>query len=119
MDVQTQSSGAAVFWVIAAGVVLAFLSALAPFFSAGYELRYGVLFAGLAPYMVYGFAAPLLGRGMSLSVGILLIAVHLWLVLGYRPAGTGSYLESAIFYGPLLLALALSPLLLVALRKPY
>lgn len=119
MDVNTRSSGATVLWVTVAGVGLSFLAALVPFFSAGYQLHYGVLFAGFAPYLVYGFAAPLLDRRIRLAAGLLVIAVHVALLVNGHLTADESAIHSALFYGPLLLALLISPLWLVALRKPY
>jgi hypothetical protein len=108
----------AVYWIIAAGLVLSFASALVPFFTAGYKLQFQVMLAGMLPYMVYGFAAPLLRRGLGITVGVLLVAAHTWLVISERFAGVG-YPDGLIYYVPLLLALLLSPLLFLALHKPY
>jgi hypothetical protein len=108
-----------VYLVVAAGLALAFASALVPFYSAGYKLYYSVLLVGLLPYLVYGCAAPLLSRGLGGMVGILLVISHAWLVIGERFTGAVDYSDGLIYYVPALLAAVLSPLLLRALREPY
>jgi hypothetical protein len=120
MDEETRAAGAAaVAAVVAAGLVLALLSALVPFFDAGYVLQYRVLLIGMLPYLVYGVAAPLLPRGLAMLSGVLLLAAHAWLVVGERFIDGADYSDGLILYVPLLLTLVLSPLLLLALRRPY
>jgi len=120
MDGQTHpASAASVSAVVAAGLVLAFLSALVPFFHAGYVLQYPVLLIGMLPYLVYGVAAPLLDRGLAMLSGLLLLGAHAWLVISERFIGGADYSDGLILYVPLVLALVLSPLLFVALRRPY
>lgn len=119
MDAQTPYTGSIVYLVVAAGVTLAFVSALVPFYSAGYKLYYSVLLAGLLPYLVYGCAAPLLRRGLGRTIGVLLVISHAWLVIGERFTGAVDYSDGLIYYVPVLLAAVLSPLLLLALRETY
>lgn len=107
------------WWVIVAGFLLSFVSALVPFYSAGYELLYWVMLAGLLPYLVYGVAAPLLRGGLVLAAGLALLGIHAWLVIAERFVGGADYSDHMIYSVPLLLALALLPLPAMALRKPY
>jgi len=107
------------YWVIVAGLLLSFVSALVPFYSDGYKLLYGVMLAGLLPYLVYAIAAPLLRTGLILGAGLMLLGVHTWLVVSERFVGGADYSDGMIYYVPLLLALAQLPLLVMVLRKPY
>lgn len=107
------------YWVIVAGLLLSFISALVPFYSAGYKLLYGVMLAGLLPYLVYAIAAPLMRTSLILGAGLMLLGVHTWLVISERFVGGADYSDGMIYYVPLLLALALLPLPAMVLRKPY
>lgn len=107
------------YWVVVGGLLLAAASAVVPFHTTGYRLQYGVLLAGIMPYLVYGIAAPLLERTPVIIAGLILLAAHLWLVVGERFADAADYSDGKIYYVPLLLALALLPLLFRVLRKPY
>ena len=109
----------AAYWVLVAGLLLSFVSAVVPFYSAGYKLLYGVMLAGLLPYLIYAIAVPLLNARLVLAVGLALLGVHGWLVIGARFVGGADYSDGMIYYVPLLLALALVPLLLMVLRKSY
>jgi hypothetical protein len=78
-----------------------------------------VLLAGMLPYLVYAIAAPLLERTTVIIAGLILLAVHLWLLVSERFIDAADYSDGRIYYVPLLLALALLPLLFRVLRKPY
>jgi hypothetical protein len=104
---------------IAAGIALAFLSAAVPHYSAGYRLAAGILIAGLLPYLIYGLAVPLLRGTLTAVVGVVLVILHAVLVFN---EGVGQGAESAgglLYYGPMVLALAVLPLVVMALREPY
>lgn len=107
------------WWIIVAGLLLAFVSAVVPHYQAGYKLDYAVLLAGVLPYLIYGMAVPLLRAGPILLVGLILLIVHTGLVIGERFVGGADYSDGMIYRVPLLLALALLPLLVMVLRKPY
>jgi hypothetical protein len=62
--------------IVAAGVVLAFVSAVVPRYSAAYLLRVGVLLAGIAPYLVYDLTVALFKRRLTVVAGAILLAVH-------------------------------------------
>jgi hypothetical protein len=118
MQTQTHLRSSA-YWIIVAGLLLAFLSAIIPFYQAGYRLMFSVLLSGMLPYLVYGIAVPLLRTGLILVAGLTLLAVHAWLVISERLIGGADYSDGMIYYVPLLLAVALLPLPVMALRKPY
>jgi hypothetical protein len=107
------------YWIVLAGLVLAFTSALVPFYTSGYKLASGVLLAGMLPYLVYGIAAPLLRRGLIVVSGLVLLTVHAGLVISERFLGGGDYSDGMIYWVPVLLAVALLPLLVLVLRQPY
>jgi hypothetical protein len=70
--------------VIAAGTVLSIVSAIVPFYTAGYQLQFAVLMAGITPYLVYGLVVYWLRRPISSVAGALLLVAHLWLVVHER-----------------------------------
>lgn len=107
------------WWIVVAGLLLSFVSALVPFYSAGYELLYWVMLAGLLPYLVYGIAAPLLRGSVVLVSGLVLLGIHAWLVISERFVGGADYSDHMIYYVPVLMALALLPLPVMAVRQPY
>jgi hypothetical protein len=104
---------------IAAGIAMAFLSAAVPHYTAGYRLAAGILIAGLLPYLIYALAVPLLRGTLTAVVGVVLVILHAVLVFNER---VGLGIESAgglLYYGPMVLALAVLPLVVMALREPY
>lgn len=105
--------------VLAAGLALAFVSAVVPFYTAGYQLRLGVLIAGVTPYLAYGLMVVLLHRPVTNVVGVILLAAHLWLVAGERFIKGGSYADPTIHVVPLVLAVLLLPWVVQALRQPW
>lgn len=111
-------SCSAVF-IILFGCTLSLISAFVPFFNSGYLLMVSVLLAGITPYMVYAIAMPFLADRLLLISGLLLNAVHFWLVLSYRFTLSVDYSDNWIYYGPLLFAVAMLPLAIYALRVPY
>ena len=108
------------YGVIAAGTVLSFISAVVPFYTAGYQLLFTVLMAGMTPYLVYGLVMYLLRRPVVTNVaGALLLAAHLWLVIHERFIGGADYSDRTIYIMPLLFTVMLVPLLVRALREPW
>lgn len=105
--------------IIAVGLCLAFLSAVVPHFTAGYTLMGGVLLAGLLPYLTYGLVVPLLRTALTAVAGIVLLGLHTALVVNERFVDGADYSDGMIYYGPLVLALAMLPLLAVGLRQPW
>ena len=100
--------------VIAYGISLSFLAAFTPYFEAGFLFKVEVLLAGLLPYMIYVIAVPLLPGAANTSVGIVLIAVHTALVVAVRILG---FSESLIYIMPVIMAVLVMPLVIVALNK--
>ncbi|MDT8283800.1 MAG: hypothetical protein RQ982_13450 [Gammaproteobacteria bacterium] len=105
--------------ILVIGCMLSLISAFVPFFQPGYYLQISVLLAGISPYLVYGFAIPYLRTKVLLAPGLLLLIIHAWLVLTYRFTVPVDYSDHWIYYGPLLLAAAILPLAIYALRLPY
>lgn len=105
--------------VIAIGASLAFVSSVVPHFTAGYTLMGSVLLAGLLPYFVYGLVVPLLRTALTAVAGIALVLVHAALVVAERFNDGADYSDGSIYYGPLALALAILPLLVLGLRQPW
>jgi hypothetical protein len=104
--------------IIIAGVVLAFISAVIPFYNAE-QLNIGVLMAGLLPYMVYGFAVVLLRHPLTIITGLVLLFLHGWLVYHERFELNADYSSGMIYLVPIALALVLITLAAVALRQPW
>lgn len=110
---------AAAYSLITIGCVLAFLSAVVPFYDTGYELMLSVLLSGLAPYMIYALCIPFLNGWLLTLPGIALVAAHGWLVVGERFYHHADYSNGLIYYIPLLLAVMMLPLVALALREPW
>lgn len=100
--------------VISYGISLSFIAAFTPFFEAGYLFKVEVLLAGLLPYMIYVIAVPLLPGATNTTVGIVLIATHTTLVVAVRLLG---FSESLIYIMPVIMAVLVIPLVIVALIK--
>lgn len=118
MDVSFRSQILA-YTLILIGAALALLSAVVPHYAAGYRFDGGVLLSGLLPYAIYGLAAPLLRRPLTVVVGAIVVAVHAVLVFNERILQGGDYAAGLIYYGPVWLALLLVPLVVFALRQPW
>jgi hypothetical protein len=99
------------------GIVLSTISALVPHFEAGYTLMTSVLVTGMLPYLVYGIAVPLLRGVLTTVVGLVIIVVHAWLVFNQRVLGNADYSDGLIYYVPMVMALAVLPLAVIALKK--
>ena len=105
------------YLLLAAGGLLAFVSALVPHFDAGHRLMVSVLLTGLLPYLVFGLALPYL-RGWALALpALLMVAIHAWLVLWQRFVAYQEYSDGMIYFVPLGLALAATALLAWALHR--
>ena len=105
--------------IVALGVALSFASAVVPHYTAGYTLMTGVLLSGLLPYLVYGVAIPFL-QGWVLSLpGIALVVLHAALVARERFLENADYGDGLIYIVPPVLAVALLPVIYLALKKPW
>lgn len=105
--------------VIVLGAGLAFAAAVVPHFTAGYRFLPGVLMSGLLPYLAYGLAVPLLRTRLTTLAGIILLGLHAALVVSERFIGGADYSNGLIHTGPLVLALATLPLLVIGLSQPW
>ncbi len=119
MQPKISNPGNTVILVVAIGVLLAFASALVPFFGAGYHLNVTILLTALTPYLIYAVSAPLLSRAVALGAGLLLLAAHGALVISERFLNGANYADGLMVAGPLVLAVVLLPLLVLVARKPY
>jgi len=107
------------YLLIAAGVVVAFISAFEPQPAEGYYLHAGILLVGLLPYFVYSLAVALMDRALVTLHGVVLLAIHIWMAAVVRFVPGEAYGISLLVYGPLVLSLALIPLVILALRQPW
>jgi hypothetical protein len=104
------------YLLIVIGIMLAGSSAVVPHFSAGYHMAFGVFLAGILPYVVYGALTEIL-RGWSLIVpGALIVAAHIWLTVSERYLGYDGYQSGAIYVVPIILAVVVLPVGVVAGR---
>lgn len=99
------------------GLTLSLISALVPHFEAGYRLTLNVFVAGMLPYMIYGIAVPLLRSPLITVAGLLIVAVHSWLVLNERFLDHADYSNGLIYYGPMLMAVLALPLPVIVYKK--
>lgn len=96
------------------GLCLSFIAAFSPFFEAGFLFKGNVLLAGVLPYLIYAIAVPLLPGSNTTAAGLLLAAVHTGLVVAVRFFGVT---ESLMFTLPVIMAVPLLPLVIIALIK--
>ena len=99
------------------GLLLALVSALVPHFDAGYRLSLSVLSAGVVPYLVYSVAAALRRTTVTTVIGFIIVVVHTWVVITERIIGHADYSSGMIINVPLVMALAMLPLALTAIRN--
>jgi hypothetical protein len=104
--------------VIAIGLALAFVSAVVPHYGH-HQLLSGVLAAGLLPYLAYGVIVVFLNSTVTMASGVVLLLVHAGVVFTERFGGPVDYNDGVIYVVPLIVALALLPLVVMALRKPW
>jgi hypothetical protein len=105
--------------VIVAGTVLSFVSAVVPHYTSGYHFMFGVLAAGIIPYLMYALAVVLFKSNLTNGVGLVLLTLHAWLVFSERFIDGGKYADHMIYIVPLLFAVLLIPLFVRALREPW
>ncbi len=118
MDTRSHTGGIG-YWLIIYGLLLSCVSAFAPFYGAGYTLKFGVLLAGLLPYLVYCVAVQLMPGLITTAVGIILVTAHTWLVFNERFIGGADYSDGVIYYGPMALAVLVLPLAVRAFQRPW
>ena len=102
---------------IVIGLILSFLSAFVPFFEAGYRLMTSVLIVGMLPYIVYGITVPLARNKVTTIVGLVIVIAHALLVINERIIGKGDYDEGMIYYGPMIIAVTVLPLVVFTIKN--
>ena len=100
--------------IILYGSCLSFITAFTPFFEAGYLFQNDILLAGLFPYLIYAIAVPLLPGSITTIAGIVLAITHTGMVIGVRFL---DYNESLFYSIPVILAVLLIPLVILAMIK--
>ena len=103
--------------IVVIGVVLTFISSFTEQATFGYYLDSKLLLVGMIPYLLFALAAVLLKGALSMIHGLSLLALHAWVVISARFTGASS--DEWLIYGPLLLSLALLPLLYLAMHKTH
>ena len=96
------------------GAALSLVTAFTPHFAIGYQLQIELLLAGFIPYLVYGIAVPLLPGRLTTTVGVVLAVAHTGLVVAVRVLGAQ---ESLMYMVPVVMAIAVTPLVVIALIK--
>jgi hypothetical protein len=105
------------YLLLVAGCLLAFVSALVPFFDASHRLMVSVLLTGLLPYLVFGMVLPYL-HGWALALpALLMVGIHAWVVVTQRFLNFQGYSDGMIYYVPIALAIAAAVLAAWALRR--
>ena len=105
--------------LVVIGCALAFVSSFTPQLALGYYLEFGVLLVGLLPYLIYSIAVALYQSMLTIIYGIALVAVHAWLVINVNFIVDTANNDNLLYYGPIILTVALIPLFIMALRVPY
>lgn len=115
---ESQSFSNPTGWIIVLyGLGLSLIAAFVPHFETGYHLMFGVLLAGLFPYMVYAVTVPLLPGAITTAAGVILALAHTWLVVTERFIGSADYSNSMIYIIPIIMAILVIPLAIIALLK--
>jgi hypothetical protein len=104
--------------VIAAGLVLSFVSAVVPHYTH-HKLLFGVLLVGLLPYLIYGVIVVFLNRTLTIAAGIVVLVIHAGIVIGKRFSDVVDYSDGLIYTVPIIVSLMLLPLAVMALGKPW
>lgn len=107
------------YGMIVIGVLLAFIASFEPQAALGYYLHAGILAVGLLPYFVYSLAVALKSGALVTLHGIVVLIIHAWMIDAVRFVTPPDYSVSLLVYGPLVLSLALIPLVVLALRQPW
>ncbi|TCK18723.1 hypothetical protein DFR30_2007 [Thiogranum longum] len=82
MSQQTDIGKAAAYWIIAAGSVLALVTALAPQPTGAFRLSGAFLMLGLLPYIVYGSFSAMFRCCPLITAGVALLLVDIAARLG-------------------------------------
>lgn len=98
--------------IIVLGGVLAFATAVTPFYSTGYSLRVDILLIGLLPYVVYGLCTDVVRGWALLIAGALLFGVDLGVKIPWRFLHHDGDTESILYYTSLILSFVVLPVIL-------
>jgi len=98
--------------VILLGGILAFATAVTPFYDAGYTLRLDILLIGLLPYVVYGLFTDVVHGWALLIAGALLFGVDLGVKLPWRFLHHDGDTENVLYYASLVLSFVVLPVIL-------
>lgn len=116
MHTQTYSNLPGYLFILI-GLLLSVVSALVPHFQAGYHLMLSIFVAGVLPYLVYSIMVPLSPGPLTTIAGLVIVTVHLWLVITQRIIGNADYSNGLIYLVPIILTVAVLPLVLIAGKK--
>jgi len=106
------------FAVVLLGCLLSFLSSFHDQYAEGFYIDVGVIMMGLVPYLIFGMSVYLRQGPLSTILGIVLLAVHMWMVYTQHFV-FGGRADTLLLSGPPILGIILLPLLLSAMRKGY
>jgi hypothetical protein len=105
--------------ILLAGGVVVFDSAMVPFYHTGYRLDGGIMLTGLLPYLLYLLPA-VLWRGLaSVLAGLGVLAAHGGTVVYLQWLGGAASGDALLYLVPLLLSVALVPVVVIALRQRW
>jgi predicted tellurium resistance membrane protein TerC len=104
------------YFVMILGVMLSFAAAVVPHYDTGYVLLLGIAFAGLLPYVVYGFFSDLVRGWRLLITGVLIFGVDLGVKIPERFLHYDGYASGVIYYAPFISTLAAIVLLGIGAR---
>jgi hypothetical protein len=76
-----------------------------------------IFVAGMLPYLVYGIMVPLSRSALTTVTGLVIVTVHAWLVITQRILGNADYSNGLINYVPIILAVAIAPLVIIAVKN--
>ncbi|MHB0974202.1 MAG: hypothetical protein ACYC0P_08155 [Thiobacillus sp.] len=100
----------AAYLIILLGLGGAAAASVVPFYTAGYELKPGVLLAVLMPFLLYGLFTESLRAAWLLASGLLLLAISLALVVPERFLHYDGYADDMIYWAPTLAAAIVLPI---------
>lgn len=98
--------------IIMLGCVLAFATAVTPFYGAGYSLRVDILLIGLLPYVVYGLCTDVVRGWALLIAGALLLGIDLGVEIPWRFLHHDGDTESILYYASLIMSFVVLPVIL-------
>jgi hypothetical protein len=107
------------YGILVAGGMLAFVSAMVPFYNAGYRLDSGILVMGMLPYLLYALPVVLWRGLLSVVAGLGVLAVHAGAVVQVRWLDGAAPANALLYLVPLILSVALLPVVIVALRQRW